>query len=97
MTERTSVDARIHARTLEHLAELERRLAAMVQEQEEALEREQATAEVLRVISRSPEDLDVALQARPCSTPATERQQGNMQWTPALLLGVPEAFRRLPA
>jgi len=32
-------------------------------EQAEALEREQATAEVLRVISRSPESLDVALQA----------------------------------
>src|SRR5262249_34808647 len=42
--------------------ELAARVAALEQAQAEALEREQATADVLRVISRSPDSADAALQ-----------------------------------
>src|SRR5712692_4361685 len=70
MTERKTVGAEVHARALEQIADLERQLAACTaqedevgRERDEAHQREAATAEVLRVISRSPESLDVALQA----------------------------------
>ncbi|MGI8550279.1 MAG: GAF domain-containing protein, partial [Dehalococcoidia bacterium] len=68
MTGNKTVAAEVHARALERIAELERELADCRTSTEPdagiaALEREQATAEVLRVISRSPESLDSSLRA----------------------------------
>jgi len=58
-----AVIAMENARLFEEIREKSRELEARNREQAEALEREQATAEVLRVISRSPENLDASLQA----------------------------------
>lgn len=44
-------------------ARLQARLAALERERDEAIEQQSAAADVLRVISRSPESLDTSLQA----------------------------------
>jgi two-component system NtrC family sensor kinase len=74
-------------------------VAQLTLERDEALEREKATAEVLRVISSSPGELEPVFQAmlgnavRICeaSFGALLRFEGGA-WRSAAMLGVPRAF-----